>query len=179
MTRARPSLPGPTGPDASATVEDHRMCAGIALAWSELPTDLIGRHGLDRRVYDRGGESEVRFLYRDRHPRLPVWRDGRLQVVRWGNSRGESRFLPRTGWTWLETIQEGHWLSSGAISVDIPASLALDRGVWYRVRQGLCGLLVPDERGIAVVYVVCEPSTHYYQIMTRSPRMPLLIEERI
>ena len=85
------------------------MCIGIALAWSELPTELIGRHGLERRVHERGGEREVRFLYRDRRPRLPVWRDGRLQIVRWGNGRGQSRFLPRTGWTWQTTIEEGYW----------------------------------------------------------------------
>ena len=36
-----------------------------------------------------------------------------------------------------------------------------------------------DERGAAVVYMICEPSTHYYQIMTRSPRMPVLIDEKI
>ena len=67
----------------------------------------------------------------------------------------------------------------GAIPVDIPASLALERGVWYRVRQGVRGLLVPDERGMAVAYVVCEPSSHYYRVMTRCPRMPVLIEEAI
>jgi hypothetical protein len=121
----------------------------------------------------------VHFLARDRRPRLPVWRDGRLQVVRWGNSRGQSRFLPPTCWTWLETINEGGWRGMDAIPVDIPATLALERGVWYRVRQGIRGLLVPDERGAAVAYMICEPSSHYYQVMTRSPRMPVLIEERI
>jgi hypothetical protein len=150
------------------------MCAGISLAWSELPTELIGRHGLDRRSHERGGEREVQFLFRDRKPRLPVWRDGRLQIVRWGNSRGQSRFLPRTGWTWLSTINEGGWRNSRAVLVDIPATLALERGVWYRVRQEIRGLLVPDERGIAVVYMICEPSSHYYQVMTRSDRMPVL-----
>lgn len=155
------------------------MCAGIALAWSELPTELVKRHGLDRRVHDRGGECEVRFLYRDRVPRLPVWRDGRLQIVRWGNGRGQSRLLPRTGWTWLDTLNEGGWQGSGAIPVDIPASLGLEGGVWYRIRQGIRGLLVPDERGIAVVYMICEPASHYYQVMTRGQRMPVLIEERI
>jgi hypothetical protein len=39
--------------------------------------------------------------------------------------------------------------------------------------------LVPDEQGIAVAYVICEPASHYYQIMTRSDRMPVLIDERI
>lgn len=155
------------------------MCAGIALAWSELPTDLIGRHGLARRVHERGGAREVQFLYRDGGPRLPVWRDGRLQIVRWGNGRGQSRFLPRTGWTWLATIQSGGWRGTDAIPVDIPATLMWDRRIWYWVRQGLRGLLVPDERGIAVAYVICEPSSHYYRVMTRSPRMPVLIAERI
>jgi len=155
------------------------MCAGIALAWSELPTDLVRRHGLERRVHERGGEREVRFLYRDRVPRLPIWRDGRLQIVRWGNGRGQSQLLPPTGWTWLETINEGGWLSAGAVPVDILASLGLENCVWYRIRQGIRGLLVPDERGVAVAYMICEPASHYYQIMTRSDRMPVLIGERI
>ncbi len=149
------------------------------MAWSELPTEMIGRHGLDRRVHERGGEREIQFLYRDRAPRLPVWRDGQLQIARWGNGRGQSQFLPKTGWTWLSTIQEGGWQGSDAVTVDIPAMLALDRGVWYRVRQGFRGLLVPDECGKAVVYVICEPASHYYRIMTRSDRMPVLIEEQI
>jgi hypothetical protein len=38
---------------------------------------------------------------------------------------------------------------------------------------------VPDERGLAIVYMLCEPASHYYQIMTRSNRMPVPIEERI
>lgn len=155
------------------------MGIGIALAWSDLPTDLVGRHGLWRRLHDRGGELEARFLYRDRRPRLPVWRDGRLQVVRWGNGRGQSRALPRTGWTWLATIQGGGWRGSGAIPVDIPATLILERGVWISVRQGMRGLLVPDERGSAVAYVICEPATSYYRVMTRSDRMPVLIDEKI
>ena len=155
------------------------MCIGIALAWSELPGELIDRHGLERRVHERGGEQEARFLYRERRPRLPVWRDGRLQIVRWGNGRGQSRFLPPTGWTWHSTIQEGGWRASSAIAVDIPATFALDGGVWYHVRQGLRGLLVPDERGIAVAYLICQPSSHYYRVMTRSDRMPLFIEDSI
>ena len=61
------------------------MCIGIALAWSELPKELVGRHGLHRRVHERGGEPEVRFYFNDRVPRLPIWRDGRLQIARWGN----------------------------------------------------------------------------------------------
>ncbi len=39
--------------------------------------------------------------------------------------------------------------------------------------------LSPDERGIAVAYMICEPATHDDRAMTRSPRMPVLIEEKI
>jgi hypothetical protein len=155
------------------------MCDGIALARSELPTELIGRHGLDRRAHERGGEPEIRFFYRHRRPQLPIWRNGQLQVVRWGNRLGQSRFLPRAGWTWKASVDGGDWRHLDAVHVDIPATLALDLGVWYRVRQGIRGLLVPDERGAAVAYMICEPATHYYKIMTRNGRMPLLIDERI
>ena len=156
------------------------MCLGIALAGSELPTELIGRHGLARRLHRRGERPEYRFLWRDRVPRLPVWRDGRLQIVRWGNGRGQSRRLPRTGWTWQRTIEEGGWRGTGAIPVDIPASYGLERrGVWFLIESGIRGLLVPDERGLAVVNLICEPSSHYYRIMTGSPRMPVFIDQRI
>ncbi|HEV3165986.1 MAG TPA: hypothetical protein VGZ22_18295 [Isosphaeraceae bacterium] len=155
------------------------MCIAIALARSEFPTELIRRHGLERRVHDRGGEEEVHFLYRDHVPRLPVWRDGRLQVVRWGNGRGHSRFLPPTGWEWVATLEEGIWQGSGAVQVEIPATLGFDGGIWFRIRQGIRGLLVPDERGIAVAYMLCEPASRYYQNMTRSQRMPALIGEKI
>jgi hypothetical protein len=155
------------------------MCVGIALALSELPKELIETQGLNRCVHERGGEPEVRFLYRDRRPRLPVWRDGQLLIVRWGNGRGQSRLLPRTGWTWVSTIHDGYWRNLDSIPVEIPATLGLERGVWFRIRQGIRGLLVADERGLAVVYMICEPASHYYQVMTRSNRMPALIEERI
>lgn len=155
------------------------MCTAISLAWSELPTELIGRHRLERRRHDRGegGEPEVRFLYRDHRPRLPVWRDGRLQVVRWGNGDRRSRFLPRTGWTWRESVEAGVWRHVGAVWVDIPATLGYERGVWFRIRQGIRGILVPDEEGVAVAYMVCVPASHYYRVMTKSTHMPMLIDQ--
>lgn len=64
--------------------------------------------------------------------------------------------------------------------VDIPATYALElRGVWYLVERGIRGLLVPDERGAAVVYMICEPSSCYYRVMTGSTRMPGFIDQRI
>ena len=38
---------------------------------------------------------------------------------------------------------------------------------------------MPDEDGRAVAYLVCEPSSHYYHVMTGATRMPVFIAERI
>ncbi len=156
------------------------MLAGTALALSELPLELIARHDLERRVCDRGGEREVQFLFAEGERLLPVWRAGRLEILCWGNRRGENPALPCTAWTQIDTVENGGWGEHGIELVVIPASMGLDRGVWYRIRQGMRGLLVHDEAGRPRVYVVCEPASHYYQIMTRGSRwMPALIGERI
>jgi hypothetical protein len=156
------------------------VCLGIAVAGSELPTELIGRYGLQRRLHRRGEREEYRFLFRDRRACLPIWRDGQLQIVRWGNGRGQSRVLPRTGWTWLASIREGRWRGIEAVTVEIPANYGLERrGVWFLIETGIQGLLVPDEHGWAVCYMVCEPASHYYKVMTSSDRMPVLINQRI
>jgi hypothetical protein len=155
------------------------MFSGIALAVSDLPEELVERHGLRRRVHVRGGEAEVRFLLGDRERALPAWLDGRLRVVRWGNRRGQSRALPCTAWTWLKTVEAGAWSEWGAAPVVIPAALGLDGGVWFDVREGVRGVAVRDERGEPVVYPLVEPASHYYGVMTRSDWMPVLVNERI
>src|SRR4051812_28134230 len=127
------------------------MLSGVALAKSELPVELVEAHGLARRVHERGGEAELQFLLADQERLLPVWLDGRLQVVRWGNRRGQSKGLPLTAWTKLETVASGYWSTAGAEEVVIPARLALDRGVWFGVREGLRGIVVRDEGGRLVV----------------------------
>jgi hypothetical protein len=142
---------------------------------------MVGRCGLGRHLHLRGGVApEYRFLYRARRPRIPDFRNGELFFPRWGNGRRQSRTLPRTGWTWLETVRGGGWRRRGAIPVDIPARFVLDgRWAWIVARQSVRGLLAPDEDGHAVAYVICEPASHYYHVMTGMDRMPVFIGERI
>ena len=122
----------------------------------------------------------IRFLYRDRRPRLPIWRDGRLRRALGQRPRARAGSCPGPAGRGCETIRAGGLAGLGAIPVDIPASFGLERrGVWYLIEQGIRGLLVPDERGYAVAYMICEPSSHYYQVMTGSDRMPVLIDQRI
>ena len=146
---------------------------GLALSYSDIPVELSEQ--LRPRVHDRGGELEVRFLRRAKEPLLPVWHCGQFRVVPWGSRSGR---LPRSGLTWQRTIDDGGWASYGAEPVEIRASLGLDGGVWYRIRQGIRGLLVetPQE---TVAYLIVEPASYYYRVMTRRERMPVLIGERI
>jgi hypothetical protein len=155
------------------------VCTAIALAYSELPLSLLEAHGLEDRVHDRGGEKEVRFYWQAHPALLPVWCHGRLQIVRWGNKDRVERKLPPTGWTWQETIEAGTWSALEPEPVVVPATFGLMNGVWYKVKQGMQGLLVHDRAGAPVVFVVCQPSTRYYQVMTRADWMPLLVDEII
>jgi hypothetical protein len=54
-----------------------------------------------------------------------------------------------------------------------------EKGIWYRIRQGIQGLLVRDEKGVEVAYMLYEPASHYFGVMTHAERMPVLIGERI
>jgi hypothetical protein len=63
--------------------------------------------------------------------------------------------------------------------VEDPAAYGYSTGVWFRVKQGLRGLLVYTQLGEPVVYLVCEPATRYYRVMTRAEWMPVLIGEVI
>jgi hypothetical protein len=155
------------------------VCSAIALAYSELPIELIESAGLRPRVHDRGGEKEVRFYWRAFPAQLPVWYGGQLRVVRWGNKDRAERKLPPTGWTWEETVRDGKWAELEPEPVIVPATYGFSGGVWYRVKQGMRGLLVRDRQGSPVVFMVCQPATRYYQIMTRAEWMPVLADEVI
>ncbi|MGE3408247.1 MAG: hypothetical protein AB7I37_15625 [Pirellulales bacterium] len=153
---------------------------GISLSWRSLPQALIDRHALHDRVIVRSDEAdrEIRFLYRDVRPLLPVWVGDELNVVSWGRPKRGSK-LPRARVVAQETIQAGIWLNVRPEPVDIPASFGWDRGVWYRIKEGVRGILVRDEAKNPVVYLLTEPASHYYQVMTRNSRMPVLVGERI
>lgn len=155
------------------------MLAGVALAYSTVPLELVAQHGLQRRVCDRGGEKEIQFLLRDRDRVLPVWLDGQFRLVQWGNKRRQGTSLPVTAWTKLATLQDGGWGAREVTQVVIPAVMGFDRGIWFQTTEGLHGIVIRDEQEKPVVYVLVEPASHYYEVMTRSPWMPVLVGERI
>jgi hypothetical protein len=156
------------------------MCQGIALSIDQLPEALLRAQQHRVILREPGVSREVRFLYRDPRPELPVWHDSRLMIYLWGNNAtprdGGPGGLPRTGWCRQEDIEAGIWQPLRPVPVEIPATLGWERGVWFLVPEGgLRGVLVRDASGRPHVYLLTQPASHYYQIMTRSPRMPVFL----
>ena len=157
------------------------MCDGIAVGWREFTDEQIADYELDGRRVSRGDSTdpEFRFLYRDPHPQLPVWWNSRLIVCDWGNQFGQSKRLPKSGCLRLDALEAGAlgWMEPQP--VDAPACYGWQRGVWFPIRQGLRAVAVQDERGCPRVYLLIQSASHYYNVMTRSEWMPVLIDETI
>ncbi|MEZ6047306.1 MAG: hypothetical protein R3C11_17340 [Planctomycetaceae bacterium] len=137
------------------------MCDVISVTWRELPETLIEQNKLT--PFDRGnGEPEYHFAFREHTPRLPVWTEGQLLILPWAG------YCPK------EALEAGRWSERQPIPIVIPASLCCDKGIWFLVREGIHGILVGRH-----TYLLTEPASHYYRIMTRHERMPVLIGEGI
>lgn len=157
------------------------MCTAVAVPRSHLPKALFEEHDLGRRVFDRGeNRQEVQFHFADPEPLIPVLAGGTIRLLPWG-SRARGGPLPPTGWTWKESVEGGAWAGVGCETEPcvIPARYGFEKGVWYLITEGVHGLIVCPPEGPPVVYMVCEPATRYYRVMTRSERMPWLIGEVI
>jgi hypothetical protein len=84
------------------------MIRGIGIAQSDLPLELIARHGLAHRIVSRGGEPEYQFTWPDWNRVLPLWDNGQLRLVPWGVAREERSNLPIGGQVHLETVNAGN-----------------------------------------------------------------------
>lgn len=159
------------------------MCRGISILKSRLSRELYEQYELERLVHRRNeaADEELWFDFADRtvsRVLLPVIHDGRLGIYEWGNRGGKSK-LPKTGWAKKESIEAGKWRWLKPESVEIPCSFGLEKGIWFQINEGIGGMLVRDESDQPHVYMLTEPASHYYEVMTRHDRMPVLIGQRI
>jgi hypothetical protein len=155
------------------------MCFGIALPIDALPEDLVRQHQQRVALREPGAVRELRFLFRDPQVELPAWHGNQLAIYSWGNRDESGSRLPRTGWCRQESLEAGRWRYLHPEPVDIPAAMGLEKGVWFLIPEGIRGILVRDERDIPHVYMLTQPASHYYQIMTRHDRMPVLLGQQM
>jgi hypothetical protein len=155
------------------------MCFGIALPLDGLPEELVRRQQHRVALREPGRLGELRFLFRDPVAELPAWWGNRLDVFVWGNRDDAASRLPRTGWCRQESLDEGRWKYLHPEPVEIPAALGLEKGVWFAIVEGIRGVLVRDEQERPHVYMLTQPASHYYRIMTRHDRMPVLLGQQM
>ena len=145
------------------------MCTIIEFSRREF-----SRHELrDLKVYD----GQVRVSFSDPLSLLPVRSVRGNHLLSWGNKHVAK--LPRTGWAKKESLLMGKWSWLKPEPVEILANRGFSNGTWFQIRRGIKGILVKDLRGKAHVYILTEPSTHYYKTMTGSLRMPILVSQVI
>jgi hypothetical protein len=153
------------------------MCGGIAIARDGVPDFLAEQ--LQDRIFTRDGVPEIRFQYRDKVPILPVWKSSEFLLMSWGNRDNKQSRLPRTGWAKLESVEAGKWANLKPELIEIPALFGLEKGIWFHIQEGMKGILVHDEQRSPHVYMLTQPASHYYQVMTRHERMPVFLGEQI
>ncbi len=152
------------------------MCAGLAVERRNIPDHLVEKFHLEDRIVTHGdGRQEVHFLFRAKIPLLPYWNGNQLAIALWGNRDDKASKLPKTGWSRVESIEQGKWQHMRPEEVEIPCSYGLEKGVWFQISEGMKGILVKDEKDRPHVYMLTQPASHYYEVMTRHDRMPVFI----
>ena len=118
-----------------------------------------------------GQQGFLRVSSSDRNPKLLIRTFGGNVFVLWG----DSKFFHFK----KESLVSGRLLYLKPLPVEIIANRALVNGIWFQVKKGIRGILIRDTNGLKRVFIVTQASTHYFKIMTRSERMPILIDQTI
>ncbi len=153
---------------------------GIALIKRSVPDLLIHRYSLFDRIVKRSecNEDEIHFMNRSCTRLLPAWINGELRIIEWG-AKGRTK-LPRSLFCNYEDLENGVWSVFEPESIEIPATYAVDNGIWYLVpNAAIKGVLLHDENGLPHAYIITQQSTIYYKNMTRNPREPSFLGEQI
>jgi len=149
---------------------------GLALQTDHVP--VAWQAMARQRLFVRERTPELRFSFYERAPQLPVLSEGEFRFVAWGNKNGVAR-LPKGGWCEIEEFEAGRWQWLEPREIIIPCNFGRQSGRWFLIEAGVRGVLVHDEHGHPHAYLLTEPASHYYEIMCRSKRMPVLIDQRI
>lgn len=145
------------------------MCLTIRFSTFEFTDEQ-----LSTLLHLRSGE-EIRMNVNHPSAVLPIEHNGENHLIEWGNKT--SNKLPKTGYCKQESLKAGKWRWLEPQPIKILASFARTNGVWYQVREGIEGILIYDDLNIPHCFMLTQPSTHYFKIMTGNERMPALINQ--
>lgn len=156
------------------------MCTAITIAWRDVPAKLIQKHHLEERMIQRSetAEKEILFMQRHRRPLLPIFYQGELHILPWGN-RQRNIHVPLAWSCEVATLESGTWSMYGPEPAEILANFGLERGTWFQIKEGIKGLIIHDQQEQPYVYMLLQPSSHYYQVMTGYNKEPVFLGEQI
>ncbi len=157
------------------------MCDAIALSVRDLPQKYHRHPAIQARLTGRGGDEEIQFFY-DRKPfppLLPILLEDQFRIVRWGNRDRRSKCLPHTGRVEHHELVQGCWQHANITEVIIVGNAALHRGVWFPLLEGIRGIFLRDEYDVPTVFMLMDKPSDYYQIMTKSKVMPIIVGDII
>jgi hypothetical protein len=141
--------------------------------------EITGGRVVRERIRMNGSTPEMFFLLTDRDRVLPVLRGGTTQVLQWGAKPHQSRILPPAPWVHQEDLDAGKLAALEPEEALIRANRFTDGGEWFDIAAGILAIVVADELGRPVVFPLVKRSSHYYQKLTGSERMPCLVRQRI
>jgi len=149
------------------------MCARVIFHENEVTKEELKQAGITCK------NDECELSFQAKKPILLVEIEGKKKFVEWGNRDNPESKLPKTGWARKESVEKGKWTWLQPIKVKIIANKGFEKGIWFKIKEGINGLLVTDEKKKEHVYMITEQASHYFQTMTRHDRMPSLINERL
>ena len=156
------------------------MCTAISVCRHDVTTRLIETYNLEQRFIQRTDHAPKEILFEQRHrlPLIPVFYQGEIHVLPWGNRRRDVK-VPLAWSCDVATLESGAWSQYAPDPVEILATFGFEKGVWYQVPEGIRGLVIHDQRDQPYVYLLLEPASHYYQVMTGYDREPVFVGEQI
>ena len=92
--------------------------------------------------------------------------------------KGQERQFPWKGFCQVEGLKKGAWQELKPKLVKVKVTRGQSNGVHFQIRQGVYALFLDHPKGKGL-YILTQPSTHYYRTMTGATRMPILINQVI
>jgi len=153
------------------------VCGGIASDINKIPQGELKKYFSSEEIAKLKRLGVFEGFYWAKVPVLPVDKDGRVELVGWGNREGVEG-MPKSGWAKQESVENGKWLYLKPATVKILANRGYEKGKWFDIKSGgLKGLLV-DKNNKERVYMITKPADEQYLRMTRHDRQPIEIKSR-
>ncbi|MFH1668014.1 MAG: hypothetical protein ABH884_03270 [Candidatus Komeilibacteria bacterium] len=147
------------------------MCGGVGFRIERISENELRQFYSPDELKEIKNNGQATSFFWSAKPVLPVQEKNEVRLYNWGNRDKEIK-LPTTGWAKQESLKQGKWNHLEPKIVNIVAEQGYEKGVWFKIKKGLKGVLVKNR-----VYMLTQPADHDYQELTKHDRMPIVIDQ--